>query len=161
MAWTLLVLFQAVYNASPLKHNKDWPQVGLVQDGSSTYTPTTFSRWYDHEWLKADYKPDSPTHPLKHMPRVGSDVPTQIIILTPSQPVSLLTPMCWAEPQVLISFVWHSWGLNHQPPTRHANTQPLHLVYLWGGGGGGGLGPDINKKQKKKTEIFTAKKNCW
>ncbi len=25
----------------------------LVQDGSSTYTPTTCSRWYDHEWLKA------------------------------------------------------------------------------------------------------------
>ncbi len=23
---------------------KDWPQVGLVQDGSSTYTPTTCSR---------------------------------------------------------------------------------------------------------------------
>ncbi len=23
----------------------------------------TCSRWYDHEWLKADYKPDSPTHP--------------------------------------------------------------------------------------------------
>ncbi len=23
----------------------------------------TYSRWYDHEWLKADYKPDSPTHP--------------------------------------------------------------------------------------------------
>ncbi len=22
----------------------------------------TCSRWYDHEWLKADYKPDSPTH---------------------------------------------------------------------------------------------------
>ncbi len=27
-----------------------------------TYTPTTGSRWYDHEWLKADYKPDSSTH---------------------------------------------------------------------------------------------------
>ncbi len=23
----------------------------------------TCSLWYDHEWLKADYKPDSPTHP--------------------------------------------------------------------------------------------------
>ncbi len=34
----------------------------LVQDGSSTYTPTTCSRWYDHEWLKADYKPDSSIH---------------------------------------------------------------------------------------------------
>ncbi len=38
---------------------KDWSQVGLVQDGSSTYTPTC-SRQYDHEWLKADYKPDLP-----------------------------------------------------------------------------------------------------
>ncbi len=28
-----------------------------------TYTPTTCSRWYDHEWLKADYKPDSSIHP--------------------------------------------------------------------------------------------------
>ncbi len=26
------------------QHYKDWPQVGLVQDGSSTYTPTTCSR---------------------------------------------------------------------------------------------------------------------
>ncbi len=40
-------------------HYKDRPQVRLVEDGSSTYTPTTCSRWYDHEWLKADYKPDS------------------------------------------------------------------------------------------------------
>ncbi len=40
----------------------DWPQVGLVQDGSSPYTPTTYSRWYDHDWLKADYKPDSSIH---------------------------------------------------------------------------------------------------
>ncbi len=41
----------------------DWPQVGLVQDGSSTYTPTTCSRWYELKWLKADYKPDSSIHP--------------------------------------------------------------------------------------------------
>ncbi len=27
----------------------------------------TCSRWYDHEWLKADYKPDSPTHPTTTM----------------------------------------------------------------------------------------------
>ncbi len=45
------------------KHYKDWPQVGLVQDGSSTFTPTC-SRWYDHEWLKADYKPDLSIHPI-------------------------------------------------------------------------------------------------
>ncbi len=45
-------------------HSKDWPQVGLVQGGSSIYTPTTGSRWYDHEWLKADYKPDSSIHPI-------------------------------------------------------------------------------------------------
>ncbi len=29
-----------------------------------TYTPTTCSRWYDHEWLKADYKSDSSIHPI-------------------------------------------------------------------------------------------------
>ncbi len=28
-----------------------------------TYTPTTCSRWYDHVWLKADYKPDWSIHP--------------------------------------------------------------------------------------------------
>ncbi len=41
----------------------DWPQAGLVQDRSSTHTPPTCSRWYDHKWLKADYKPDSSIHP--------------------------------------------------------------------------------------------------
>ena len=44
--------------------SKDWPQAGLVQDGSCTYTPTTCSRWYDHEWLKAGYKPDSSIYRL-------------------------------------------------------------------------------------------------
>ncbi len=29
-----------------------------------TYTPTTCSQRYDHEWLKADYKPDSSIHPI-------------------------------------------------------------------------------------------------
>ncbi len=47
-------------------HYKDWSQVGLVQDGSSTYTPSC-SRGYDHEWLKADYKPDSSIHPSSDM----------------------------------------------------------------------------------------------
>ncbi len=65
------------------------------------------------------------------MPRAGSDVPTQTIILTPCQSVGLLTPLCWAvsraaEPQILISFVWHSRGSNHQPPACQVNAQPLH-----------------------------------
>ena len=29
-------------------------------------TPTTCSRWYDYEWLKADYNPDSSIHPSIH-----------------------------------------------------------------------------------------------
>ncbi len=37
--------------------------VGLKKtEGYGPYT--CCSRWYDHEWLKADYKPDSPTHIL-------------------------------------------------------------------------------------------------
>ncbi len=34
----------------------------LSLTATNTYTPTTCSRWYDHEWLKADYKPDSSIH---------------------------------------------------------------------------------------------------
>ncbi len=29
------------------------------------------SRWYDHEWLKADYKPDSPPPPPHPQPKGG------------------------------------------------------------------------------------------
>ncbi len=52
------------------KHYKDWPQVGLVQDGSSTYT------WYTHQlavgdmtmsgWKQRLNKPDSTIHPCVH-----------------------------------------------------------------------------------------------
>ncbi len=38
-------------------------QVHIKSPRTHLHTPPnpTCSRWYDHEWLKADYKPDSPT----------------------------------------------------------------------------------------------------
>ncbi len=56
-----MVVIEMEFLYTPISGN--WPQVGLVQDGSSTYTPTTCSRWYGYGWLKADYKPDSSIDP--------------------------------------------------------------------------------------------------
>ena len=43
-------------------------QVHIKSPRIHLHTPPnpTRSRWYDHEGLKADYKPDSPTHYLFH-----------------------------------------------------------------------------------------------
>ncbi len=60
--WHLYTLESAPHTdrASALQ----WPIACLCSlPVETTYTPTTCSRWYDHEWLKADYKPDSSIHP--------------------------------------------------------------------------------------------------
>ncbi len=50
-------------------------QVHIKSPGTHMmHTPpnSTCSRWYDHEWLKADYKPDSPPPPPTSVVRVAT-----------------------------------------------------------------------------------------
>ncbi len=78
LGWDITAYLWVVFQwASTIKTGR---RSGLVQDRSSTYTPTTCSRWYDHECLKADYKPDSSIHPsirAKQQPGTSGPLPVQ------------------------------------------------------------------------------------
>ncbi len=72
----------------------------------TTHTPAspnpTYSRWYDHEWLKADYKPDPP-------PPTPTPHPHPSIWMASKHVPGTLTPRAFAQQQAGHSYLGRVW----------------------------------------------------
>ncbi len=62
--WAELNRWLSTQKLSGADRSAQTRQVHIKSPRIHLHTPPnpTCSRWYDHEWLKADYKPDSPPH---------------------------------------------------------------------------------------------------
>ncbi len=67
-----------------LIHPSIHPSIGVVQDGSSTHTPTTCSRWYSRLSTTHGYKPDSSIHLISLQNNLKPKRPLDVFCLTGS-----------------------------------------------------------------------------
>ena len=103
-------------------------QVRIKSPRIHMHTPPnpTYSRWYGHAWLKADYKPDSPHAISKSMVQTLRQPPlsatTRLRVSEDNRKVSLLFIILGvsAQHEMLgksMSLVWRGLGSGHLPLT--------------------------------------------